>query len=114
MDRLEKIAKIAKHLRVSPHSQDGLTRLGRETDQISLIMDIDTVDKGYNLALDFMLADLDSFDVAHDVIGIYRNLDRKTKRLTGHWTPRFGRDWDYPQRDLPSWGKKSKTLRNGS
>jgi hypothetical protein len=72
------------------------------------MMDIEYVDKVHNLALDSMLEDLDSFDVAHDVIGIYRHLDRKTKKLTGHWTPRFGRDWDYPQRDLPRWGKNSK------
>jgi hypothetical protein len=102
MDRLEKIAKIAKHLRVSPHNQDGLTRLGRETDQMSLIMDIECVDKEYNLDLDFMLADLDSFDVAHDVIGIYRNLDRKTKKLTGQWLPRFARDWEEIQ-DAQLW-----------
>jgi len=84
MDRLEKIAKIAKHYskKISGlHCGD-------------LTIEIDIVDKMHNLDLDFMLADLDSFDVAHDVIGIYRNLDRKTKRLTGHWTPRFGRELD--------------------
>ena len=102
MDRLEKIAKIAKHLRVSPHNQDGLTRLGRSTDQMSLIMDIECVDKVHNLDLDRMLNDLDSFNVAHDVFGIWKHLDRKTKKLTGHWTPRFGRDWEETQ-DAQLW-----------
>ena len=96
-DRLEKIAKIAQHFIERYPEMTGQSQLDIECEgasSLSLIMDIDIVDKSHNLALDFMLADLDSFDVAHDVIGIYRNLDRKTKRLTGHWTPRFGRELD--------------------
>ena len=92
MDRLEKIAKIAKHYskKISGlHCGD-------------LTIEIDIVDKMHNLDLDFMLADLDSFDVAHDVLGIWRNLDRKTKKLTGHWVPRFGRDLEEIQ-DAQLW-----------
>ena len=60
MGRLEKIGKIAEHLRTNPWNKSGLTRLGRETDQLSLIMDIECVDKTHDLDLDAMLADLDS------------------------------------------------------
>jgi len=83
MDRFEKIVKIAKHFKELIPGK-----------RIDLIMDIETVDKEYNLALDSMLEDLNSFDVAHDVLGIYRHLDRKTKKLTGYWSPRFGRPKD--------------------
>jgi len=40
--------------------------------------------------------------VAHDVLGIWRNLDKKTKKLTGHWVPRFGRDLEEIQ-DAQLW-----------
>jgi len=116
-DRFEKIAVIAKYFIERYPEMTGQSQMDIECEgasSLSLIMDIECVDKVHNLDLDKMLDDLDSFHVKHDVIGIWVNLDRKTKRLTGHWTPRFGRDWDYPQRDLPSWGKKSKTLRKGS
>ena len=53
-------------------------------DRVDLMLDIGCVHKTHNL-------DLDSPHVAHDVFGIYNNLDRKTKQLTRSWTPRFGR-----------------------
>ena len=97
MHRLEKIAKLAEHYRVNSSAldttgHDSLTRLGRATDQCSLIMDIDYVDKIHNLDLDAMLADIGSYSVAHDVIGIYKHFDRQTKQLMDCWTPRYGRD----------------------
>lgn len=99
MGRLEKIGKIAEHMRVSDSyfhysTKDCLTPLGRLTDQLSLIMDIECVDKTHNLDLDAMLADLDSYSVTHDVLGIFEHLDRETKQLTDGWTPRFGRSPD--------------------
>ena len=99
MDRLEKIAKIAKHYS-KKHMLTSDT--GRDYPLLDLIMDIECVDKEYNLDLDRMLDDLDSFDVTHDVFGIWRNLDRKTKKLTGHWVPRFGRDLEEIQ-DAQLW-----------
>jgi len=95
MDRLEKIAKIAKHYSCTDPVSNAYKML-------DLIMDIECVDKVHNLDLDRMLNDLDSFNVAHDVFGIWKHLDRKTKKLTGHWTPRFGRDWEETQ-DAQHW-----------
>ena len=100
MDRLEKIAKLAAHYRVFRWRDDGqrlsrLTRLGRATDQCSLVMDIEYVDKLHNLDFDAMLADIDSYSVAHDVIGIYKHFDRQTKQLTDCWSPRYGRDREH-------------------
>ena len=94
MDRLEKIAKIAKHYskKISGlHCGD-------------LTMEIDIVDKMHNLDLDRMLEDLDSFHVQHDVIGIWMHLDRKTKKLRDCWLPRFGlgQDWEEIQ-DAQQW-----------
>jgi len=94
-DRFEKIAIIANYYierypELSGQSHSTIEQEGASP--LSLIMDIECVDKVHNLDLDFMLVDLDSFDVAHDVFGIYRNLDRKTEKLTGQWTPRFGRN----------------------
>jgi|TARA_R110002033_G_scaffold5470_1_gene23618 hypothetical protein len=94
MGRLEKIGKIAEHLRTNPWNKNGLTPLGRETDQLSLMMDIECVDKTHDLDLDAMLADLDSVSVVHDVVGIFNHLDRETKQLTDCWSPRFGRSYE--------------------
>ena len=97
MGRLEKIGKIAEHMRTSSYmvkTKCGLTPLGRETDQLSLMMDIECVDKTHNLDLDAMLADLDSYSVVHDVVGIFNHLDRETKQLTDCWSPRFGRSYE--------------------
>jgi hypothetical protein len=85
MGRLEKIGKIAEHML----QNDWIL-----TDQLSLMMDIECVDKTHNLDLDAMLADLDSYSVVHDVVGIFNHLDRETKQLTDCWSPRFGRSPD--------------------
>lgn len=77
--RFKKIASIARHW--SP-------KLGVDT--LDLAMDIDAVDSLHSLRLDDMIADLDAGSVAHDVTGIWNNLDRKTKLLQNCWTPRFG------------------------
>ena len=99
MGRLEKIGKIAEHMRTANSyfhysTKNGLTPLGRLTDQLSLIMDIECVDKTHDLDLDAMLADLDSYSVVHDVLGIFEHLDRETKQLTDCWSPRFCRSPD--------------------
>jgi len=83
-DRFEKIVIIAKYFIERNPKLSGQSPL-------SLIMDIECVDKIHNLDLDSMLDNLDSFHVAHDVFGIHRYLDRETKQLTDCWTPRFGR-----------------------
>ncbi len=82
-DKFEKIVTVAKHWG---------EKLGFEGMEIlDLIIDIDVVNDLHDLRLDDMLADIDSFHVHHDVIGIWNNLDRKSKTLMHSWTPRFGR-----------------------
>tara|TARA_R100000951_G_C2510146_1_gene140165 strand:- start:28 stop:300 length:273 start_codon:yes stop_codon:yes gene_type:complete len=78
-DRFNKIATIAKHW---------APQLG--TDTLSLAMALDAVDSLHSLRLDDMIADLDAGSVAHDVAGIWNNLDRKSKLLLNCWMPRFG------------------------
>ncbi len=40
--------------------------------------------------LDFeRLSDADDFNIAHDVFGIRRHLDRETGQLTDHFLPRY-------------------------
>ena len=82
-DIFEMIATVAKHWG---------EKLGFEgMDILDLIIDIDVVNDLHDLRLDDMLADLDSHHVAHDVAGIWNNLDRKSKTLRNDWTPRFSR-----------------------
>ena len=82
-DKFEKIATVAKYWG---------EKLGFEgMDIMHLIIDIDVVNDLHDLRLDDMLADLDSDHVAHDISGIWNNLDRKSKTLCNNWTPRFGR-----------------------
>ncbi len=101
-DRFEKIVVIAKYFierypKLSGQSQQEIECHGASP--LSLIMDIECVDRIHNLDLDRMLDDLDSWHVAHDVFGIHKYLDRETKQLTDCWTPRFGR----PRKDIHSW-----------
>ena len=96
-DRFEKIAIIAKYFIERHPEMSGLSQMTIEQEgasPLSLIMDIECVDKMHNLDLDRMLEDLDSFHVQHDVIGIWAQLDRKTKKLRNCWLPRFGRSPD--------------------
>ena len=96
-DRFEKIVIIAKYFIERYPEMTGQSQLEIECEgasPLSLIMDIECVDKIHNLDLDSMIDDLDSFHVAHDVFGIHKYLDRETKQLTEGWTPRFGRDWE--------------------
>jgi hypothetical protein len=104
-DRFEKIAIIAKYFIERYPAMSGQSQMTIEQEgasPLSLIMDIECVDKMHNLDLDRMLEDLDSFHVQHDVIGIWRNLDRKTKKLRDCWLPRFGQDWEETQ-DAQHW-----------
>lgn len=90
-DRFNKIATIAKHW---------APRVNAEV--LDLVISISVVDDVHDLRLDDMLADLDSFHVAHDIAGILKNLDHESKLLQNCWTPRFGRDWQEIQ-DAQSW-----------
>ena len=79
MSNLSTIAKIAAHF-------DGQIN---GFDRMDLVMDIDAVNDINPLNLEAMVNDLDSLHVAHDVLGIAKNFDRKTKTLVNGWTPRF-------------------------
>ena len=65
----------------------------RLTDPLSLMMDIDAVNKIYPLDFDRMLKDLASDNtqhVDHDIVGITANFDRSKKVLLNEWQPRYG------------------------
>jgi hypothetical protein len=56
--------------------------------KITVAMDLEAVHEHTPLDLDRLLkADLGDF--VHDVVGIYRRIDRKTGRLTNCFSPRF-------------------------
>lgn len=62
-------------------------------DRFHLIMDMLAADGvNGNPPLDFdRMAQADDFNVAHDVVGIYRHIDRETGKLTGCFLPRFAK-----------------------
>lgn len=59
-------------------------------ERLSLLMDIESADKTFNLKLDEWL-NADSFNFAHDVQGIVNNINRNTFPSTdfGMFVPRF-------------------------
>ena len=59
-------------------------------DRLSLIMDIENVHKEIGLNLTEML-NAGDFDFAHDVVGIQQNFDRRSKKLTNLFLPRFAK-----------------------
>jgi len=64
---------------------------GGKLDRLSARMDlIATHANGCPLRL-ADLAQADDFNLAHDVFGIARHIDRRTGRLLGHFLPRFSR-----------------------
>lgn len=59
---------------------------------IDLMMDLEAVHSTMPLKLDAMCAaEQDSFDLAHDISGICRHLDRNTGQLRDCFVPRFAR-----------------------
>lgn len=57
-------------------------------DRVSTMMDLTAVHSN-NIKLDFKkLASADSFNFAHDVCGIIKNLDRNTGKLMNFFRPR--------------------------
>ena len=53
-------------------------------------MDLDYADQDCPLDLSALLEAPDS-DFAHDVFGIRRHLNRQTKKLEGHFLPRYAK-----------------------
>jgi hypothetical protein len=56
--------------------------------KLDMFMDIEFVHKDCPLNLQRLL-EADNFNFFHDVIGIYENLNRKTKKLENCFVPRF-------------------------
>ena len=56
--------------------------------KIDMFMDIENVHNDCHLNLKRLL-EADKFNFFHDVVGIYNNLNRKTKKLENCFVPRF-------------------------
>lgn len=63
---------------------------GYRGERMTLMMDIESADKKFNLRLEEMLAD-DGYDFVHDIQGIIDNINRETFPATdfGLFVPRF-------------------------
>ena len=61
---------------------------GQEINRMHLIMDLECVHESTPLRLDDLEKASDA-DLAHDVFGIRRHLDRRTRKLTDCFCPRF-------------------------
>ena len=61
-------------------------------DRLSLLMDIESADKKFNLRLDEWLA-ADKFNFCHDLVGIVNNIVRDNFPATnfGNFVPRFAK-----------------------
>lgn len=57
-------------------------------DRMSLIMDLENAHNQFKLRLDDFLKS-DDFDFAHDIVGIQKNINRKTKTVENHFLPRY-------------------------
>lgn len=65
--------------------------MSRITDRLCLEMDI-TACHANGTRLDLArLFSAPDFDFMHDVLGIHRNIDRKTGKLANHFLPRFAK-----------------------
>lgn len=62
---------------------------GIETDALSVRMDVIATHANGNPLRLAALLDADDFNFLHDIVGIYRHLDRNTGKLTGFFSPRF-------------------------
>lgn len=80
MKRQMKYAEIA----------DRAKEIGYEGDRLSLLMDIESADKVFNLRLEDWLA-ADDFNFAHDLYGIMNNINRTEfpAKDFGFFVPRF-------------------------
>ena len=57
-------------------------------ERFTLLMDIENVDKVFNLRLDDWLQ-ADDFNFAHDIFGIMNNIDRNNPTDFGLFVPRY-------------------------
>lgn len=59
-------------------------------DRMSLMMDIEAVHAEIGLKLDELL-NADDINFTHDIVGIQKNLDRKSKKLQNFFLPRYAK-----------------------
>ncbi len=57
-------------------------------DRMTILLDLEFVHERTPLRLKEFL-DADNFNFAHDVMGIHRHMDRRTKKLSNRFSPRF-------------------------
>lgn len=65
-------------------------KLGVNVNRMTLMMDLESADKKFNLRLEEML-NADEFNFMHDIIGIENNIERNSFPATdfGFFIPRF-------------------------
>lgn len=80
------------------HAWRGIFRkAGRHTkdipDLLTMRMDLAAAHAEHPLKLDLLAAEAEdgTFDAVHDLMGIYRHMDRTTGKLGGCFVPRFAR-----------------------
>lgn len=59
-------------------------------ERMTLIMDLDTTNEIIGLNLEGLLA-ADDMNFAHDIIGIQRHINRKTKEMDDFFVPRYAK-----------------------
>ncbi len=81
--------RIESVTRIVDRAEKMASELGMKFDRMSVSMDIIACHaNGCPLKLE-SLADADDFNLAHDVFGIGRHIDRTTGKLTDCFLPRF-------------------------
>ena len=88
-DRFLKLVKICE--RAEKEAPETIAMFG---DRMSRMMDLESADKQFNLRLDELL-EADDENFFHDVIGIWKESNRRTYPCTfGMFVPRFSRRFD--------------------
>lgn len=82
----EKNSKTGIYMKICQRAE----KLGYKGDFLSLMMDIESADKEFNLRLNDLL-DADNFNFLHDIYGIVNNIvrDKYPAKSFGFFVPRF-------------------------
>jgi hypothetical protein len=80
---------VDRALKIGGNLTGGMSKAKKRTARTNLLMDITACHaNGTPLRLS-ELADADDFNIAHDVFGISRHIDRETGQLNGCFLPRY-------------------------
>ncbi len=77
-------------LKIVDRGYDEMCTYGLYKTKLDMIMDIETAHKNCPLDLQKLL-DADEANFYHDVMGIFKNLNRQTKKLENCFVPRFAK-----------------------